>query len=120
MPQWRAVLGRTRRILPVAALLGVVVFLLGPYVLQFKNFIAATNPQQPSPSSGYKLVRIDTDGHELFEPINDLPTNAPLGYFYIRVKKLDNTSLSPLLQKSQCVSDCDSDNALWLVPKPNQ
>ncbi len=38
-------------------------------------------------------------------------------FLHIRAQKLANGSLSPILQKSQCVLDCDSDNSLWLVPK---
>jgi hypothetical protein len=102
-------------------LLALAAFFLFPYLVAFKNFLAATDPQQPSsPSAGYKLVGVDELGHELFQPVNDLPPDPPQGYFYIRAQKLANGSLSPILQKSQCVSDCDSDNSLWLVPKPNQ
>jgi hypothetical protein len=120
MDRGRAALARILRTLPLIAVVGLVFFLLFPYLQAFKNFMAATSPQtQPSPSSGYKLVGVDELGHEVFQPINDLPPDPPQGYFYIRAQKLANGKLSPILQKSQCVSECDSDNSLWLVPKPN-
>jgi hypothetical protein len=55
-----------------------------------------------------------------FVPSNNLPPNPP-GYAYIRSKQKEDMNNLPLfLQKGTCVSDCDTDHSLWLIPKAKQ
>ncbi len=43
MPEWRAALARILRVLPMVAVLVLIAYLLMPYLVGFKNFLAATD-----------------------------------------------------------------------------
>ena len=75
-----------------------------PYLTQFENYMDSRNRQ-------IHLVPAVPD---------DLPPDPP-GYFYLRAKqKQDMNNLPSILRNAQCVSNCDSNNSLWLVPRGKQ
>lgn len=96
------------RLLVLICFLAVIAILLiphiTPYLTQFENYVDSRNRQ-------IHLVPAVPD---------DLPPDPP-GYFYLRAKqKQDMNNLPSILRNARCVSNCDSNNSLWLVPRAKQ
>jgi len=96
------------RFIALICFLGLIAILLVPqlmpYFSRFKNYLDSRNNR-------VRIVPAVPD---------DLPPDPP-GYFYLRAKqKQDMNNLPLILRNAQCVSNCDSDNSLWLVPRTKQ
>jgi hypothetical protein len=96
------------RLLALICFLTLIAILLiphiTPYFMRFENYVN-------SRSRHVRIVPAVPD---------DLPPDPP-GYFYLRSKqKQDMNNLPPILRNAQCVSNCDFDNSLWLVPRANK